>query len=464
MIELAGRDAYVIGLGSHGTGREVARALLAHGARVTVADRKPRAQLTSELAKLEGLPVTLELGDEYGSSAAAHDLVILSPGVPLHAPPVRAARAAGAQVMGELELAWHLCPAPIVAITGTKGKTTTTTLTGRLLAAAGQPVLVGGNIGDPLVGIAERARPNDLVVAEVSSFLLEGTRDFRAHVGLLLNLYEDHLDRHGSMEEYLAAKARLFANQDGTDFAVLNADQPLVAALARGLRARVLHFGLQPATVAEGATVVGETICAVRGGKAEPICPVSALQVPGRHNLANALAAICVLLALDLPLEGTEQALREFPGVPNRLERVAEVGGVLFVNDSQGTAKQAVACALEAFAPRRTVLIAGGRAKVADFADLARVIAARASALVVIGEAAQAIAQAAGEAGLREIQHAPSLPQAVAQAYALARPDGVVLLSPACASFDMFENMEHRGQVFRQAVADLKRTEVPDAA
>lgn len=457
-MELAGKRVYVVGLGSHGTGRQLARVLTRRGAAVTVADQKPAEKLVAELAQLEDLPVQYELGGDYGAGVTSHDLVVISPGVPPESAVPARARAAGVPVLGELELAYRLCPAPMVAITGTKGKTTTTTLTGRLLAAAGYRVHVGGNIGEPLVGIADTVGTDEVVVAEVSSFLLEGTTTFRPKVGVLLNLHEDHLDRHGTMAAYLAAKARLFANQTAEDTAIVNAEDPVVAGLAGSLRARTWRFALGgPAVLGdgEGVTVEGGQIVLRQAGRMTAVCPASALRLPGRHNVANALAAVAALAALGGPLDRVEQTLREFEGVPNRLEPVAEVGGVLFVNDSQGTCKAAVACALEAFSGRRTVLIAGGRAKVADFADLAAAIARRAEAVVLIGEAAPALAAAAQAAGMAQVERAATLPEAVARAYELARPAGVVLLSPACASFDMFENMEHRGEVFRQAVRGL---------
>jgi len=454
MIELAGKRIYVIGLGAHGTGRQLARVLTSRGSRVTVADQKPASALGPELEALAALPIRYELGARYGRSITSHDLVVISPAVPLSAAPLERARAAGVPVVGELELAYRLCRAPIIALTGTKGKTTTTTLTGQLLSAAGRSVWVGGNIGDPLVGIADLAQPSDLVVAEVSSFLLEATSSFRPRVGVLLNVYQDHLDRHGTMEAYLAAKMRLFTCQQSSDCAILNADEPLVAGLAPSLAARVLLFGLdQP--LKQGVTVREGMIGVASGRGFAPICRAAALSLPGRHNLSNALAAIAVLVALEVPLEGVEQALRSFSGVPHRLEPVAELEGVLFVNDSQGTCKQAVACALEAYAPRRIVLIAGGRAKVPDFSDLAGIIASHAQALVLIGECAPALEAAARQVGMDHIHRCGSLEEAVPLAYRLAQPQGVVLLSPACASFDMFQDMERRGQVFREAVANL---------
>ena len=466
MIELGGKRVYVVGLGTHGTGRQLTQVLARRRALVTVADLQPAAQLAGELTQMEGIAFTAELGEDYGRSIAGQDLVVISPAVPLQAPPLVRARQAGVPVIGELELAYLICRAPIVAITGTKGKTTTTTLTGRLLADAGRAVRVGGNIGDPLVGIADQASPEELVVAEVSSFQLEATERFQPRVGVLLNVYEDHLDRHGSPEAYLAAKARLFANQRPEEVAVLNADEPAVAALAPRLRARVLRYGLGEALAEEeGAVTVREgQFGLVAGGAFRPICPVGALRLPGRHNLSNALAAISVLVAVGAPREGVERTLRGFSGVPHRLEPVGEVGGVLFVNDSQATCKQAVCYALEAYAPRRTVLIAGGRAKVPDFSDLAPAIVRWAQAVVLIGEAAPQLEQAVRALGMEQVIRAESLPEAVAVAYRLAQPEGVVLLSPACASFDMFQNMEHRGQLFREAVAELAAQGERDAA
>ncbi|MHB9027005.1 MAG: UDP-N-acetylmuramoyl-L-alanine--D-glutamate ligase [Armatimonadota bacterium] len=461
MLDVAGKQVHVIGLGAKGTGRAVAMVLGHLGAQVTISDTKPAAELAAEVEKLAGLPVRLLLGPEaaYREIELA-DLIVPSPGVPLTIPPLQRARAAGVPIFSEIELAYRLSRAPIIAITGTKGKTTTTTLIGLLLAAAGQPAHVGGNIGKPLIELAATAHPGELLVAEVSSFQLEALDEFRPHVAVFTNLYPDHLDRYGeSMEAYLGAKLNLFARQEAEDVAVVNADRPESARIAQATRARIIQVSAER-RIFGGVYIADGTIISEIGGAPKRIAGVGDIRLRGAHNLANVLEAIAAVEACGADTSAVAAGvLGAFRGVPNRLEEVATIDGVAFFNDSQGTTPDAVRMALLAFAATPPVLIAGGRAKVTDFTDLGREIAAHARALIVIGEAAEMI-RAAVRAAAPDfpISHADSLSAAVEQGFALARPAGVVLLSPACASFDMFRNMEHRGDVFRQAVADLQKT------
>jgi UDP-N-acetylmuramoylalanine--D-glutamate ligase len=449
MRDFAGLRVHVIGLGSLGTGRAVARVVAARGAQVTVSDRKPAEALIEEIAALEGTGAVVLAGDEAYRGIETADLIVPSPGVPFDLPVLVAARARGVQVVSEIEVAFWLAPCPVLAVTGTKGKTTTTALLGELLRDAGRSVHVGGNIGQPLIELAAAASPTDLLVAEVSSFQLEATEQFRPQVAVMLNLFPDHLDRHGTMETYGEAKARVFANQEASDTAVLNHDETAVWELRTRTRAALLPYRLS-ADEPTGADL-HEGWLRVQGQR---ICPASAVRLPGRHNLGNALAALAAAHAAGASLDKAEGTLTRFPGVEHRLEVAGSVGGVLFVNDSQATTPAATIAALEAF-DRRVVLIAGGRAKVHDFNSLAQQMHARSASLVVIGEAAEEIAAAARKAGVTEIARAASLPEAVAMAYRQARPDGVVLLSPACASFDMFANMAERGRVFKQAMQGL---------
>jgi UDP-N-acetylmuramoylalanine--D-glutamate ligase len=381
------------------------------------------------------------------------ELVVPSPGVPLDLPPLRRARQRGARVVSEIEIAYWIAPCPIIAITGTKGKTTTTALLGELLKDAGRSALVGGNIGRPLVAVAERAGPDDILVAEVSSFQLEATERFRPRVAVMLDLFPDHLDRHEGMEAYREAKVRIFANQEAEDTAVLNHDDPGAWGLRERTRARVVPYSLrQPEP--EGADICEDWL-RVAG---ERVCPVSAVKLLGRHNLGNVLAALAAAQAVGAPLDRAEKTLGRFTGVEHRLEPTGRVGGVLFVNDSQATTPQATIAALEAFA-QHVALIAGGRPKVHDWDDLAQVVADRGVSLALIGEAAEEIAEAARKAGVTQIEQAASLPEAIAAAYRRAGPEGVVLLSPACASFDMFANMAERGRIFKETVQALAREE-----
>lgn len=446
-MNLTGTRIHVIGLGSLGTGQACARVLACRGAEVEVSDCKPAAELSAQVKSLANLPITFHLGEQAYANIEAAQLVIPSPGVPLDIPPLQRARAAGALVVSEIEVAFWIAPGPIIAVTGTKGKTTTTTLLGRLLEAGGRHALVGGNIGIPLIQLADQAGPRDLLVAEVSSFQLEGTRDFRPHIAVFLNFFADHFDRHGGLEAYRQAKARIFANQQSRDFAILNFDEPQVKELAGGIKSQVIGFALRHAAEAQ----VKNGFLRVCGRR---VCKTDQVKLRGKHNLYNVLAALAAAHCAGADLEKAGEVLADFRGVANRLEEVGVVNGVTFINDSQATVPEAVKVALEAMeAP--TVLIAGGRPKIGDFSPVAEAIVKHAKALVVIGEAAELIGAAVKQRGFAAVHHAASLPEAVQTAFSLARPGEIVLMSPACASFDMFRNMAHRGEVFRQAVRAL---------
>lgn len=468
--DFRGRRVYVIGLGSKGTGRACAQVLAPLGARVTVADIKPAAELADELATIEGLEVALELGDQAYATIEDSDLVVLSPGVPPTIDPVVRAGECGIPVVSEVEVAYWLSSAPIIAVTGTKGKTTTTTLIGLLIESGGRRARVGGNIGSPLIEHAAAAGADDLLVAEVSSFQLEMIDQFRPRVSVLLNFSFDHLDRHPTLQEYWAAKRRIFDNQQADDWAVLNFDDHQVRALAGELQCQVAPFSTQEkvgggVAIHRGQVALSRRLApsAAAGGDAwVPVFPVEAIRLRGRHNLENVLAAVAATAAIGVPLNRAGEAISHFPGVPNRLEEVAVIGGVTFVNDSQATTPTAVMRALESF-EEPILLIAGGRPKVDDFSSLARLIARRAKRVFVIGEAADRLEQQIREAGFYAVDRPTDLPDAVRWAHSMAKPGDVVLLSPACASFDMFRNMEHRGQVFRDAVEALKRAKSAEA-
>jgi len=458
MFDVEGKRIHVIGLGSKGTGRACAQVLGERGALVTISDDKTPEELAGEVAKLARTSVRLQLGprEAYRDIETA-DLVVPSPGVPLTIPPIRRAIEAGVTVWSEIELAYRLARAPIVAITGTKGKTTTTTLIGLLLQALEYPAYVGGNIGLPLIELAAQAAPHELLVAEVSSFQLEAVEAFHPKVAVFTNLYPDHLNRYdNSMEAYLAAKLNLFTRQTEEDTAVINIDRPESARVVAATRAQIIRVSAMQVVPGGVYLADGKVISEVHGN-AVPVLDCAAIRLRGEHNVANVLEAVAALAALNLPVETVAQeVLANFRGVPNRLEEVDTVGGVTFYNDSQGTTPVSVCMALRAFAATPPVLIAGGRPKVDDFAELGSAIAASAKALIVIGEAAEMIAAATHAANPAfPIHHADTLPAAVHLGYTLAKPAGIVLMSPACASFDMFRNMEHRGEVFRQAVAEL---------
>ncbi len=444
-----GRRVHVIGLGAYGTGRATAQVLSARGAVVTVSDVKTAGELASEIAELEGTGVIIQTGTEAYHGLEQAELVVLSPGVPPDIPPLLRAREHGAQVVSEIEVASWLARCPIIAVTGTKGKSTTTTLIGEILRDEGKAVRVGGNIGRPLIAMADQSKPEEILVAEVSSFQLEATAQFHPRVAVLLNLFPDHLDRHPDMTAYRNAKSKLFANQGPEDIAVINRDNAEAWTLKDSTKASVMPYSLaepQP----KGADLVEGWLRV----KSRPVCPQSAVKLRGRHNLANALAALAAAQAIGASLEQAEATLSRFSGLEHRLELVATIAGVMYINDSQATTPEAAVVALEAFS-EHVVLIAGGRPKIHDFDVLATALAAHTADLIVIGEAAEEIAAAAKTAGVKKIARAKNLEEAVRLAHDWARPGEVVLMSPACASFDMFKNMAERGRTFREIAAKL---------
>ncbi|MGQ9512212.1 UDP-N-acetylmuramoyl-L-alanine--D-glutamate ligase [Thermodesulfitimonas sp.] len=445
-MDLKNKKVLVIGAGK--SGLAAARFLREKGAVVTLADIKPAAEQEAAAA---GAGVTTFFGGY--PPAAGHDLLVVSPGVPLTVAPVVEARQAGIEVIGELELAYRFARAPIVAITGTNGKTTTTALTGEIFRRAGRRTLVAGNIGLPLVAAVTDYGPGDIIVAEVSSFQLETIQSFRPRVAVIINITPDHLDRHGSIEAYAAAKARIFSNQKQDDVTVLNFDDPLVAALAGQSPAGVLFFSRRH-NLKAGAFVREEKIVLSRDGAVVPVCGVDEIALPGAHNLENALAAAAAAWSLGVPASVIAATLREFKGVAHRLEFVAEINGVRYVNDSKGTNPDAAIKALEAYR-EPIVLIAGGRNKGSDFGAFAKKIKEKVRVLVVVGESAEAIAAAARAAGVTGIRHARDFREAVYLARDAARPGDVVLLSPACASWDMFRNYEERGELFKRLVREI---------
>jgi UDP-N-acetylmuramoylalanine--D-glutamate ligase len=441
----------VVGAGKSGTA--AARFLAAKGAEVELTDAKGEGELGAELASLAGLRVKFSLGAYPSVERGKYSLVVVSPGVPLSVPPVARARELGIPVVGELELAFRFLRAPVVAVTGTNGKTTTTALAGEIFREAGFSVLVAGNIGRPLISGVEG--DYDLAVLEVSSFQLETAVEFRPRVGAVLNITPDHLDRHLTMENYVAAKARLFSRQGPEDYAVLNFDDPRTRDLASRCPGRV-HFFSRTAEVPAGTFVRNGWVTAAGGGKEVPVLPAEEIRIPGAHNLENALAAAACARALGVGEGVIAGVLRTFAGVPHRLEFVAEIGGVQYVNDSKGTNPDASIKALEAYR-QPVVLIAGGRSKGGDFGPFLRLARQKVRALVLLGECAGELETLARREGVAVILRAGDLPEAVRLAQKAARPGDVVLLSPACASWDMFKNYEERGDLFKQAVRELKK-------
>lgn len=455
-MELKDKRVLVVGLGRSG----VASALFlkAHGARVTVSDTKSGDELCNEIPTLLDHGITVETGGHGERTFRGQDLIVVSPGVPVDAPALVQARALGGEVIGEIELASQFLPGPMVAITGSNGKTTTTTLAGEILAAGGFPTLVGGNIGTPAISLVERAKPETVIVLEVSSFQLETIQTFHPKVAVVLNVTPDHLDRHKTFEGYTDAKARMFENQLSGDFAVLNADDPTCVAMAQRTKARVFWFSRQK-EVRQGVWVRDGNILFRRGderNEQREIMPVSEIPLKGAHNLENVLAAACAGVLMGCEAKKIRQAVHDFKAVEHRLEFVATIGGVDYYNDSKATNVDATIKALESF-PANIHLILGGKDKGSDYTVLSELLQKRVKSVYTIGAAAEKIESqiASSRSANFEVVHAETLENAIRKAHAVAAPGDVVLLAPACASFDQFKNYEHRGQVFKEIVRGL---------
>ncbi len=448
LMELSNKRVLVVGLGKSG----VASALFlkTHGARVTVSDTKSGDELRNEIPVLLDHGITVETGGHGDRTFRGQDLIVVSPGVPVDAPPLVQARALGESVIGEVELAAQFLPGPIVAITGSNGKTTTTTLAGEVMTAGGFPTLVGGNIGTPAISLADRAKPETVIVLEVSSFQLETIQTFRPKVAAVLNVTPDHLDRHRTFEAYADAKARIFENQQGSDFAVLNADDPTCVAMAARTRAQVFWFSRQK-EVQQGAWVRDGSILFRDATGQREILQVSEIPLKGAHNLENVLAAVCAGALMGCAPDRIRQAVRDFKAVEHRLEFVATIRGVDYYNDSKATNVDATIKALESF-PANIHLILGGKDKGSDYTVLNDLLRQRVKRVYTIGAAAAKI-----ESQIKnvEVVYAETLENAIRKAYAAAQSGDVVLLAPACASFDQFKSYEHRGQVFKEIVRGL---------
>lgn len=447
---LAGKTVAVVGLAKSGVA--AARLVRRLGGRVLASDSSPLEALSAEARGLEREGCALWAGGHPDAAFAGAELVVVSPGVPLELPALTAARARGVLVIGELELAWRVMEADCIAITGTNGKTTTTALTGELLRTQVRPVLVGGNIGTPLAEHALEFPGDGLVVAETSSFQLDTTDRFRPRVGAILNITPDHLDRHGTMERYIDAKARMLANQTATDCAVLNADDPVTAGLGGRAHGRVIWFS-RLAILPHGVFIYDGWIVAKLNGSTERICPVSEITLRGPHNVENVLAATACALWTGMAPSAIRRGVAAFRGVAHRIERVLDDRGVVYYNDSKGTNVDSTIKALQSF-NEPIVLIAGGKGKGQDFGPLAAAARGRVRRAILIGEDRDKIQTAFESAGM-SAESADSLDEAVRRAREAARVGDVVLLSPACASFDMFRNFEHRGEAFKSVVRAL---------
>jgi UDP-N-acetylmuramoylalanine--D-glutamate ligase len=448
-MELKDKRVLVVGLGRSGVAS--AQFLQASGAKVTVSDAKSPEQLASEIPALLERGIAVETGGHGERTFRGQDLIVVSPGVPADSAPLLQARIRGVLIIGEIELAAQFLQGRIVAITGSNGKTTTTTLTGEILAASGFPVAVGGNIGTPAISLVDRTTPGSFVILEVSSFQLETIQTFRPFISAILNITPDHLDRHRTLEAYVDAKSRIFENQKEGDFCVLNADDAAANALTGRVQCPVLHFSRRT-EVPAGAFVRNGRILVRDGAVEQQILPVEEIALQGAHNLENVLAAVCIASRAGCPAEKIRQAVQAFRAVEHRLEFVAEIAGVRYFNDSKATNVDATIKALESF-PANIHLILGGKDKGSDYSVLHRLLRERVKRVYTIGAAAEKISSQIQQAA--EIDPSGTLEMAVRRASILAQPGDVVLLAPACASFDQFQSYEHRGRVFKEVVKAL---------
>ncbi|TDF96686.1 UDP-N-acetylmuramoyl-L-alanine--D-glutamate ligase [Paenibacillus piri] len=467
------RNEHVVILGLARSGVAVAKLFHEYGAKVTVNDKKELDQCP-EAEPLTALGISVICGGH--PPGIIHEdvkLVVKNPGIPYTVEPVERARQLNIEVVTEVEVAYHVCRAPMICVTGSNGKTTTTTWIGLMLDAANKQPIVAGNIGRALTEAALEAGPENTMVVELSSFQLKGTRDFRPKVACLLNVYETHLDYHGTMDDYIDSKAKLFASQTAEDTAVLNWDAPVCRRLAGEVKASVLPFSIkeelaygmfvQPSMNAPGVSAADRRIVyRDKQGVLHPVLTVAELGIPGSFNIENALAAVCAAFTAGVSLDVIAGVLREFRGVEHRLEYVATKDSVQFYNNSKATNATATIKTIESFERQGIILIAGGLDRGSDYMELLPVFQDRVKGLVAIGETKQKITHVAALAGMSLVKSVDTannvqdtVDTAVREAMAMAEAGDIVLLSPACASWDMFPSYEERGRMFRQSVHNL---------
>ncbi len=435
-MELLNKHILVVGLGV--SGAAAARFLKKRGARVTVTDMASEKQLSPFLDRIRDLDIELQLGTHITQTFENTDLIIISPGVPDTILPITNAKEKNVPVWGEIELAGQFIKEPIVAVTGTNGKTTTTTLLGKMIESSGLKPFVGGNIGTPLIEYVDHKEKADVVVAELSSFQLDTIDTFRPKVSVLLNITEDHMDRYADLETYAASKGRIFTNQQESDTAVLNGSDPLTVKITKHIKAKKRFFYHDESTDNTSSDL--------------NLLDFYVPGLPGKHNIENASAAALAAMSIGCSLKGIQAALNNFKGLPHRLEYVKTINDIRFFDDSKATNIDAVARAIDAFdAP--IVLIIGGRSKGARFNDLSERVSKKIKQLIVIGEAKKNIISALGR--YTKTHASDSMQDAVIAAYQSAAPGDIVLLSPACSSFDMFRSYAHRGEIFQKTVGNL---------
>ncbi len=448
-MNVSGQNILVVGLGR--SGAAAAEFLADRGARVTVNDAKPESEL-KDASALHKKGVEIVAGSHPDELFEKSDLIVASPGVPLALAPFQKARAAGVPVISEIELAARFLRGRMIGVTGSNGKTTTTTLIGELLRNADLPAQVGGNIGTPLVSLVATSQEAGFTVVELSSFQLEAVERLHLFAAVLINITPDHLDRYESMEHYAAAKANIFRNQTPADVAVLNADDERVSRMKGSTEARVVYFSRRR-ELGEGVFLRGEEIVNRFDGREQLMIARSDIPLRGDHNLENVMSSLAVGLACRVSPESMRETIRNFKGVEHRLEFIDEINGVKFYNDSKATNVDAAVKSIEAFAGGLIVIL-GGKDKGSDYTPLARLLRERGEHVILIGAAAGKIARALENA--LPIHRAATMEEAVAAGYRLSHMGSVVLLAPACASFDMFDNYEHRGRVFKEAVKKLR--------
>ena len=452
MMELKGKKVLVVGLGKSGLAAAIF--LRRRGAQVTVSDIRSAEALAKDIPALLDEGINVEAGGHGLLTFRRQDLIVVSPGVPLETPELVQARNFGRPIIGELELAARFLKGRILAVTGSNGKTTTTSLLGEILEKSGVPTLVGGNIGVPVVALIDESTEDTWSVLEVSSFQLESTEQFHPAISVILNITPDHLDRHGSFENYALAKERIFAQQNEQDYCVLNADNVRAAAAAKRCPAKVYWFSLEHA-VDQGAWVEAGAIQFRSAPDAAPetIMPLAGIPLKGEHNVENVLAAVCAARLAGASAESIRAAVEQFRAVEHRLEYVATLNGVEIYNDSKATNVDATAKAIAAF-PGNIHLILGGKDKNSDYTELSELLRSRVKAVYTIGSAAGKIeSQLRGVVPLHSCE---TLEKAVGAIAAAAHPGDIVLLAPACSSFDQFESYEHRGRVFKELVNEWR--------
>jgi len=449
--EFANKKIVVLGAGISGI--SVARILQQLGASVVVSDAKPIEQFEQDFTELQASGVGLALGNQNEELLEGIDYLVVSPGISIYIPLVSAARKRGISVISEVEVAYRLSEAPMIAITGTNGKTTTTTMVGEMLKTTGRQIGVGGNIGAALSEQALEVKSDGFVVAEISSFQLEGVTRFRPRIAVILNLTPDHLDRHRTMEVYQQMKEQVFSRQQASDYLVLNYDDIAVRGMAKRASGKVVYFSRQQ-LLDEGIYVENGKIRLNLDGKKTDICAVNDIKIKGGHNVENALAACAVAYIVGVRPDAITEVLKTFSGVEHRMEPVAEIAGVEYYNDSKATNPESSIKALEAF-EGRIILIAGGRDKNTDLTEFMKLAKERVDHMILLGEAKQRFVEAAAQQGVKNIHKVATFGEAVTLAHKLAQPPQVVVLSPACASYDMFNNYEERGKAFKNLVCRL---------